>query len=241
MDNEHAIDKARKLLRLRDRAGTPAEAAAAAKALAKMLDKHRLDIAELEAEGKQLPEGFMADEKRPLASWKRIEPWRRDLALVLAEHFGVCCWQQGFRRPGQCMHHQLCLCGRPSDVQLVRGMYHWLGAELTRLCIIYCRGKGRRYARSWRDGFVTGIERQLRAARAEVAETDSRAIVLYDRAREARDYLQEMFGKLKTHKWSSKNAVDREGYFHGRDRGEAIHLGDRIGEPSQQELQWDDE
>lgn len=236
----HVIDKARKLLQLRERAASAGEAAAAAKALAKLLDKHRLDVAELELDSKQQPEGIVADDKRPLASWKRIEPWRRDLALVLAEHFGVCCWQQGLRRPGQAIEHHLCLCGRSSDVELVRGMYHWLGAELVRLCASACHSKGARYARSWRDGFVTGISRQLHAARGEIAQTNTQAIVLYDRAREAREHLLGLFGKLKPVQWSAHNEVDRQAYFQGRDRGDALHLGERIDSPPQQEMRWDD-
>lgn len=236
----HIIERARKLLRLRERAGSAGEAAAAAKALALLLDKHRLDVAALEAGGAQDGERFVADTDRPLASWQRVEPWRRNLALVLAAHFGCCCWQQGFRAPGFATVHYLHVCGRPSDVELVRGMYHWLASEATRLSASECRGRGASYARSWRAGFVTGIERQLAVARGELTETDSRALVLYDRGRQAAEYLKGLNERLGTVTVSSRQRLDARGYVSGRRMGTRIHLGGRIDGPLQAELDFDE-
>ena len=59
------LEKAKKLLALRDRAGTRGEAEAAARALAKMLDKHRITMAELQAHDGNV-ESIVADQETPL-------------------------------------------------------------------------------------------------------------------------------------------------------------------------------
>lgn len=233
----HAIETARKLLRLRDRAGTPAEAQAAAHALARLLDRHRIAVAELEAGGSQPAEPFVADKGRPLYEYRRVTVWRRDLGLVLCEHFGVACWVRARQRPGHARECAMHLCGRPSDIELVRGLYTWLGAEIVRLGECYCSRRGVRFRSSWQRGFVAGVEQQLRSAREQAKAESSFAMVLYSRGEDARRYMESLLELQKTC-WRSRADTHQLAYLDGLEQGSAIHLGERIAEPDRKELPW---
>lgn len=226
---ESAIDTARKLLRLKDRAGTPAEALAAARALSKLLDKHRIAVTELEMDGSQDAEPFEAAKDDPLYEFKRVQPWKRDLGSVLAKHFGCAYWQRTRKfHTGQTSEHAMCLCGRPSDIALVRGMYTWLTGEIAQLSVTHCRGEGARYSNSWRKGFVTGVDIQLTATRDELQAKTTAAMVLYGREEQAQKYLQSVFEQMGTITWKSSVRADRTAYFAGLRVGKTSPLGPRL-------------
>ena len=218
------IDKARKLLALRDRAGTPAEAAAAARALAKLIDKHRIGIAELEAKS-ETKEQCAIDRSEPLLQWRRLERHRRSLCSALCEHYGVAWWQStvavGRNGRGNIYHRAVHLCGRPSDIAIVRYMYTWLSVEVERL------GNKKRRAidrKSFKLGIVLGIQRQLRELRCEVEQ--EHGLVLSDRAGDALAALRRAI-KLSTLR-SSSTMVSRQAYDDGFRAGKNLHLGERL-------------
>ncbi len=225
------IEKAKKLLALRDRAATQGEAEAAARALAKMLDKHRITMAEI-ATQKGDTETIVADTRTPLIEWRRAVSWRRALVKALCAHYGVASWRAktfvGFsrgrrRRYKYAMH----LCGRPSDVALVRYLFAWLSAELARISDNVCSGRGHSFKNSWMLGFVEGINQQLNAAREEVAkEMGESALALLDRQQEAHVALEQQVEGLTTLRYSMR--IDGAAHAAGKKRGKAHHLGDKL-------------
>jgi hypothetical protein len=229
------IEKARRLLQLRDRAATPGEAQAAARALAKMLDKHRISIAELEMRGDQDAEPMVADESEPLLRYKRLPIWKKDLLRTLCEHYGVACWRngrvrgydyRGRRRVSYAMH----MCGRKSDMDMVRYMFAWLSNETENLSRQECAGLGSVSHNSWRRGFVDGIKKQLRMARDDIAEHSSdAALVLRRRRDDASDLMRKLIELTAKPKRSYHYLYnDPEAHAAGKRRGEAQHLGDRL-------------
>jgi len=227
------IKKARDLLRLREQAATPGEAQAAARALAKMLDKHRLSIAELEMRGDQDSEDMVADTDEPLLSCSRLAGWKKGLIRILCSHYGVALWRRSYhswsrgkRKLTQAMH----MCGRPSDMTMVRYMLGWLSAEIERLSRQECAGMGVISHNSWRRGFVTGLGKQLRMARDDVAENNSEAaLVLRKRQDDAQDFLHRAIEGLgKGRRNYHRVYHDPLAYADGKRRGEAQHLGDKL-------------
>lgn len=225
------IEKAKKLLALRDRAGTRGEAEAAARALAKMLDKHRITMAQLQTEAGNV-ESAVADEKTPLIVWRRAAAWRRTLIDALCDHYGVAHWRAkrlvGFTRNGRKKYsHAIHLCGRPSDVALVRHLFAWLSAELTRIGNAECAGHGFSFKNSWMLGFAEGINKQLNQAREEVVQDmGDAAMVLQTRADEAMRALEDQIRGLShlSYTVSYRPAA----YAAGQRRGVAHHIGDKL-------------
>lgn len=234
------LSKARKLLRLKERAGTKAEALAAARALARLLDKHRIEVAELEVADRQAPEGFTANKTQPLYEYKRVTPWRRELGFALCKHFGVALWQRTkLHRKGVPSDHSMCMCGRPSDIELVRSMYNWLTSEIECLSVGACSGMSRSYANSWRRGFAYGVHKQLEDLRSELSEEHPSAMVLYSRQDDARQFLDALLEpkgpgdrKPATIRWRDRGAHDAYGFASGYMRGKQHHLGERLGHAS---------
>jgi hypothetical protein len=228
------IEKARKLLQLRERAATPGEAQAAARALAKMLDKHRISIAELEMRGDRDAEPMSVDEREPLLTYSRLPIWKKDLIRALCEHYGVACWRngrvrgcdmRGRRRVAYAMH----LCGRKSDMAMVRYMFAWLSTETEHLSRQECEGMGSVSHNSWRRGFVAGISKQLRMVRDDVTSVNTEAaLVLRKRRDDASDFLRRMIKLAKAKKTYHYLDHDPEAHAAGKRRGETQHLGDKL-------------
>jgi hypothetical protein len=226
-DRQGAVEKARKLLRLKERAGSEFEAIAAARALAALLDKHRIAIAELEASGQRLPEPFAADPDRPLYAFIRSRPWRRELCFALGDHFGVALWRRTRIWKGGDREHGICMCGRPSDIELLRDMYEWLCSEIVSLSAEQCAGRGPAYANSWRRGFVHGVHKQLASLRDATRECSCVAIELYGRLDKAREYLEALCeGHVRKR---SDSPMNYPAYREGFARGALHHLGPRFG------------
>ncbi len=220
------IEKAKKLLNLKERAGTPAEAEAAARALSKLIDKYRISIAELEAAGEPA-EQCVVDETEPLLQWKRLNLYKRRLCSVLCDHYGVAWWQRawpaGNNRRGVVWNRAVHLCGRASDIAVLRYMYAWLSAEIERLAAQY--GGSRTERRSFKLGFVAGIERQLAAGRKEVEA--EHGLVLRSRIHDAKKALYEMFPEMGNAK-NREPEIDPLAFIEGRKSGNAMHLGERF-------------
>jgi hypothetical protein len=227
------IEKARKLLQLRDRAATPGEAQAAARALALMLDKHRITVAELEMRDGEHGEPMAADESNPLLTFTRMPRWRSQLIAVLCRHYGVAAWQKSAyigrsMRGRRKLQHAIHLCGRASDVDMVRHMFSWLSAEAERLAHQECVGHGAVVYNSWRSGFVVGIDTQLCSVREAVTEHHTEAaLVLQSRHQQAAEHLASCVKILETtthYRFLHSEAA----HAAGKKRGESQHLGDRL-------------
>lgn len=225
------IDKAKKLLALRDRAGTQGEAEAAARALSKLLDKHRITMAELETKQGRV-ESIVANEKYPLIAWERAVAWRRALIDTLSKHYGVAHWRArkhvGYTRSlGKRYRTTIHLCGRQSDIDLMRYMFAWLSCEIVRIAEVACAQHGRSFKRSWMFGFVEGLDAQLKASRQEVLKTvGETAMVLLTRLDEAERAMVEQVSGLKTISYTVR--YNGPGHEAGQRRGLSHHLGDKL-------------
>lgn len=229
MIDQGVVDKCRKLLSLRERAGTPAEATAAAGRLAALLEKHRMSEAQLEVDTG--PRGdYTAEVDAPIVGWRKLKPWRLHLVRVLCDHYGVVWWERGMKdsraAPGV-RKRALHLCGRSDDVRIVRDMYAWLCSEAKPPA-----GLGRGAGDSWRLGFVAGIERQLVAVRAQTAAAAAAgnqcAMVLVGRKDAALDELKKRLGKPLEDTTNATPQVDIRAFRAGHATGAVFALEKRL-------------
>ena len=220
MDIDRVIQKARDLLELKGRAGTEGEAQAAALALARLMERYRLEMVEIERDLK--PENVVDEE--PILKGRRISRWRRRLIEVLEKHYGVASF---WRRNGI---QQVILCGRPDDLRLLRLMHTFISEESMSLGRQYSEGQGRHFTESWRSGFIDGIEVQLKRVRKEehrkVPKTS--AIVLRDRHEKAREALLKLVSNVSPISVKVKFNLNHRAYNEGHTRGQVHHLGARL-------------
>lgn len=224
------LQTAQRLLALRDRAATPGEAQAAATALARLIEKHRLSIVEIEAYSGVSSEGIIVDDV-PVIVTERHSAWRQQLLFSLCAHYGVVAWQKkravhGAKR--QRWLREQCLCGRSDDIETVRFMYAWISADAVRLSKEFSRGS--RGRRAWLVGFASGIEAQLRAVRQESFSTTSShtcAMVLA-RNSHAAEFLRRALGSKLQDEKSNWKAVNRTAYVNGQTHGASHHLGEYL-------------
>jgi len=226
MTEPNIIEKAKKLLALRDRAGTQGEAEAAAFALAALLEKHRLSMAELEEDGKESVDGGFVDDEVALDSSGRLSSWRRQLMNSLSKHYGVALWWRSSWVDGRRVKKTY-MCGKPDDIAIMHFMYNWLCVEILRVSQQNCEGYGRKYNNSYKLGFVSGIHTQLRKAREQETKEvkESIALVLRDRKDLATDALNKLRPGLKVSKRQKKCFIDPFAFSSGRQRGKIHHLG----------------
>ena len=228
---ERVVRTARKLLALRERAGSPGEAQAAAAVLAAYVDKHRIAVSEIE-EKTGSEEGVTLDEKRPLLVFRSTRPWRLALCAVLCDHYGVAWWQRteatGRDGRGRVFERAVYLCGRPSDIELVRHFFAWLSAEAVALSRLRVKGQ-RRGRASFLAGFAVGLGKQLRAGRRRMEDESSRALVLRSRLSRAKDHLTNAFD-LSPFPGRQMRSLQLDGpaFDAGVASGEAMHLGKRM-------------
>jgi hypothetical protein len=216
------LDKARKLWNLKERAGTEGEALAATKALAKFVDKHRLEIATVEGLGAPTSETMAFEEDEPLMVYKRRTTWRYDLAGIFCEHYGVMFVLRS-RVGGD---KKIILAGRKTDIEMVRYMFRWLEPQVEMLAH-QSGARGRTEKNSWRLGFVWGLNQQLKEAREEaVAGDPSGAMVLRCRAREAMNWMKEERGK-ELPQVVERGSIFCDGHWFGKGKemGQTHHLG----------------
>lgn len=165
MADENLLDKVKKLLRLAERTNSEGEAAAAAAAAQKLIERHKLDVAALDlSEAHEAP--VEAPEKATLdgAEGRRNKcAWRGSLASGIARANACRVYWTGPR---------LQIVGAPSDVATVRYMYAYLVREIDRLAETKSGGKA--WLHAWRMGAVATVSQRLRDAREE-ARREARA------------------------------------------------------------------
>lgn len=234
-DRRKALEQLRKkvkaLYRLQRRAATDGEAQAAAFALGKLLTKHQIDISSLETS---------EDEERPvldavpLATMRGATTWRIRLAAAICDHCGVSAW---VARSTRTKATRFMLCGRPTDIEAVRGMYSWLTAEAQRLCV--ASGHKGSHANDWLRGFSLGLAEQLLAAKKDAigeacreSPGSSVAIVLASKQNEADELMQSTFGSMKAHVLRRRRVCGSV-HAEGRANGRSIHLGKSLANSEQ--------
>lgn len=163
--DENLLDKVRKLLRLAERTTNEGEAAAAAAAAQKLIERHKLDIAAIDlGEAHEAP--VEAPERAVLdgaEGRKNKCAWRGSLASGVARANACRVYWTGPR---------LQIVGAPSDVATVRYLYAYLTREIDRLAETKSGGKA--WLHAWRMGAVATVSQRLREAREE-ARREARA------------------------------------------------------------------
>lgn len=223
MSTSAIIEKVQKLLSL-SKSSNANEAAAAAAAANKLIDQHRLSVADLEVEG-QTEDPLEQDEGYVYTSGK-VTPWKVNLLGYLVQHYGLYHYNDTDYSGGRKVS-RFRLVGRKSDITVARYMFAWLTVECQRLADLEAKGSGRVYVSSYCEGFVNGVNSQLRLSREEVKkEATSTAIVKIDsRGVEARDFTFKMVKGLRNVKATSHRRTDFSAYQAGKARGEKVHLG----------------
>lgn len=231
--NERGESVLRKVRALRELAKSSNihEAEAAAAQADALIQKYRLDEAELEAAGDAEAEAIGGDHE-PLQTGTRLDGWKGLLAAKLARHYGCYVYTRRFLRDGR-RHVSIQIVGRPSDVATVRYMFAWLVGEIARLSA-YESGTSARNA--FRLGAVTGIGNALyvsrKAAEAEHARTHggAAAIVLVSRADAAKAWASSAVGGIGAGRAVS-GPSNRDAFLRGKDAGEKIHVGGVLPAP----------
>lgn len=216
------IEKVQKLLAL-SKSSNANEAASAAALANKLIDLYRLseaDITSTDDSSDPLIEddGFIYETGR-------IIPWKSNLVVHLAKHYG-CAVYNSIVYPNGRKSSRFKLVGRTTDISIAKYMFSWLSMECQRLSEIEARGKGKVFAASYCQGFVSGVAEQLRISRNEAKMSASNeAIVKIDaRYSEAENFMNRLHN-LKSDKSKSAAQIDPSAFHAGKDRGKSIHLG----------------
>jgi hypothetical protein len=223
MEIRNVIEQVQRLRYLAARSTSLNEAQAAAAAADRLLQKYRLDEADLEASGAAPTEAVGKDET-PLDTFaRRVHKGRERLAAILAMHYG-CIVLSAYRIGGA---RRFDIYGRPSDVVLLRWMYCWLCTEIDRLSVVE-RGANARYA-FW-HGAVSGIKATLEASGKQAAVVhaaahgNSAAMVLASRCDQAMTYARAMApGKIGG--GTASTVTPNDAMQRGYDAGTRLHLG----------------
>lgn len=205
-DIQKLLAKVAHLRALAARAGTQAEAEAAAAAADKILTEHRLHEVEI-------PTGEEPCERHePLDAMRSYSAWKGILAYSLAKHYGCYMYRE---RTWQ--KQSFPIFGRKSDAEIVRYMYAWLVLEIDRLA---SREHGKAAKNAFRLGAVSGYLATLRTSAAQASKGhESAALVLVSRAKEAEELAKggRDFGRAR-----SSSPTDASAYMRGRAAGSGL-------------------
>lgn len=153
MNSEKILRKVAHLRTLAARAGTPEEANSAAAQADAILQKYRLEEAQISQE--ETP--TVADPLHVFnGSWII---WKRVLGYRLAQHYDCFAWYQT-----QGATKRLMICGKASNIELTRYMFAWAATEIERLSAAF-RGKGER--NSFKLGAVDGLYWALKESKVK--------------------------------------------------------------------------
>jgi len=157
--DEKLLDKVKKLLRLAERTNNEGEAAAAAGAAQRLIERHRLDVASLDlSEAREAPAEAPEQAVLDGAEGRRNRcAWRGSLASGVARANACRVYWTGPR---------LQIVGAPSDTATVRYLYAYLVREIDRLAETKSGGKA--WVHAWRMGAVATVSQRLREARESV-------------------------------------------------------------------------
>ena len=207
------------------------EATSAAGKAAELMDKYRIEMADLPGNDKDEKVEF--DSGTPIYETGRTVPWKMYLASVLTKHYGVA-YYLDFRKTREMgrKYTQIRLVGKKSDVEMVRYFFAYLSSEIQRICDNTLRGKGyaHSYLFSFCYGFAVGIEKQLKASRAAIKAEgiSSTALAKLDNSlQEASSWMNDNI-KLTNVNASNKSRINLDAYSSGVQNGESFHLGSSL-------------
>jgi len=156
------IERVRKLLAMANDASSPNEAAIAAERARKLMDKHSLTQADVEA--LESGNGTFA-EIRTGEARKFMAKWEQWLA-VSAASLNDCIAQRPHVGGGK---SKIEFCGEESDAQVAASMFDYLVSTVKRLCSTYMAEQGyTRYNARVGDSYKTGAARAIKAKIEEI-------------------------------------------------------------------------
>lgn len=228
------MEKAAKLLRL-SKSDNPNEAALAASKAQELIDRYKLNMSDVNLDGAAVVESnepIMDFGHDPLTNDNQIQRWKAYLSMGIAK-VNQC--------KVICRGKDLCLIGRPSDVQVCRYTFSWLVAEIERLANRDCLGCGRNFFNNFRIGAVETINRRLKEQQEKTIQTvkcealavstyalavvTKNALTLEKREQEVESWMQRNMNLKKRQNYATKtNHTARE---MGRKAGEGINLAAR--------------
>lgn len=193
------IDKVKKLLALAT-SNNPSESAAAAAAAQALIDKWKVEEAEL------YPEDAVPDiQLRLLAEFKRIPTWRLTLASALAE--------ANQSRAVGILGSGIFIIATEIDMSIIEYLYLALCNDINQLTKREASGRGSKYILNFRLGCAVAIRTKLH----DRAAATCTALVRTDHA--AREALDNM----DTHQ-SNARPTDHEGLAHGIQAGQVLDV-----------------
>lgn len=206
------LSRLQKLLALstsRGEGGAEGEAQAAASLLAKMLEAHNLDIADLEQRGAVKP----GIHERAHDLGKAAFKWKLDLAEFIAEHYY--CASMVDRRT-----KRVAFVGRPDNVEALTMLYQWLIDQVRAIASearrTHLRDTGEHVdPLRWQVGFGEGAAKRIGERlkdRRRQESSDAGSALVVSHASEVSDYLEEVHGyRLDGRKTAAQVRAD-EGY-----------------------------
>lgn len=201
------------------------EATTAAGLAEAMIQRHRLTMADVVAASGERAE--QVGEGEPLMRGARFALWKQRLAEALSARYG-CFLINDCRTRGD---HALRIVGVASDMEIVRYMLAWIGAEISRLA---GAEHGMSAKNSFCNGAVTAIRQALEAAKKDAEADHARtqgtgaAIVLASRYDEAARWFKRFGGGGRITYDRTPIRGDAQAYERGLVVGGAIHLGQAL-------------
>jgi hypothetical protein len=162
----------------------------------------------------------------------RIDPWRRHLAISIAESMGG---RVVFIRNHGTTAGGMWFFGAAGTAQSIVALYHHLEAQLVTISAIATasRAEKRVHGRTYRTSFLLGaVDRlywRLSQHRTEVTtEANGRAVVIIESALDRA--IAERCGQLRTQRDASPSSFHRDAYSRGEEAGATVDLGSkRVG------------
>jgi ElaB/YqjD/DUF883 family membrane-anchored ribosome-binding protein len=221
-DIQSIIDRVHKLLSLSNSTNVH-EAAAAAAVANRLIDQHRLTLADLEKpEQDSVP---LVEDAGYVYTSGKVTPWKTIMLHNLVAHYGLYHYNDSDYSNGRKVS-RFKLVGRQDDIAVCRYMFAWLVTECQRLSDSEAKGFGKIFAASYCEGFVQGVNTQLKLSREEIKKTATiTSIVKIDaRQAEAKGFAFKTVKGLHTVKAKSARRMDNFAFQVGKTRGENISL-----------------
>ncbi len=221
MDRTEALERARKLLALGESENEHEAALALARAQV-LLERHEIELAELEGSSDSAESDALTEGSWDSGSGSTSPKWKLYLASALAKANGCTLFYAGSK---------ITVCGRQSDVRNVARLWAWMVPEIDRITRKQCAGKGRSYANSFRVGCSLAIRDAIRkerdalreAMRGTVSET---ALTVVDRrVSVAQSWMQS---RHRLGRGSTGRVGSSEGFAAGQSAGADVYV--EVGE-----------
>jgi hypothetical protein len=228
-DRESILAKVKKMLTLARRATNENEAAVAAAAAHKYMERHNLCISDVDS--------ISLDDSKILKqeahSSGRLATWKLNLMTHVSKSFNCSVLVvSGYR------YRRLELVGTKSDIEVARMTFDYLVESVEKFAKRNVCGMGRRYITSYKIGAVQRIGERLREQaaqnRAEVEEVSTatgRELAVVKDAN-LKDFMSAYRGRYRT----PHSDVDRDGFCRGQQDGNKIGLNRQVGGSNNKQL-----